>query len=238
MKVTYIGHSGFQTDWEDMTWVFDYEKGDLEEPEAGRPRIFFVSHKHQDHFNPEILRTDRDMDWYVLDRGVRKQVEKMGLSESVLSRIIFVKADQELKLWDFEPQIKVRTLHSTDCGVAYLVNYKEKSIYHAGDLNWWVWEGEPKQESNNMTAKFKREIEKLKGIKVDLAFLPLDQRQENWSCKGMEYFLENIGADHVFPMHFWGDFAEERRMIDSKELEPYRSSIALIEKTGEEFIIK
>ena len=34
---------------------------------------------------------------------------------------------------------KIRTLRSTDEGVAYLVSYRGKRIYHAGDLNWWHW---------------------------------------------------------------------------------------------------
>ena len=37
-------------------------------------------------------------------------------------------------------------------------------IYHAGDLNWWVWPGESKQYNNNMTANFKNYTAPLKGL--------------------------------------------------------------------------
>jgi L-ascorbate metabolism protein UlaG (beta-lactamase superfamily) len=237
MKITYIGHSGFQIDWDNCSWVFDYEKGELPETASLTPRIFFVSHKHQDHFNPEILETGREQDWYVLDSQIRRKVQRMELPAGVMERILFVKADQKLKLWDFEPKIEVMTLHSTDCGVAFLINYEGKRIYHAGDLNWWVWEGESKQESNDMTAKFKCEIEKLKNMPVDVAFLPLDPRQEAWSAKGMQYFLEQVGAKHAFPMHFWGNFEEEKRLLALNELQKYQKNIIFIEKDGQSFFL-
>ena len=34
---------------------------------------------------------------------------------------------------------------STDECVAFLIETEGKWIYHAGDLNNWVWDGEPKQ---------------------------------------------------------------------------------------------
>ena len=41
---------------------------------------------------------------------------------------------------------EIRTLRSTDEGVAFVVHYAGKTIYHAGDLNWWHWEGEPDEK--------------------------------------------------------------------------------------------
>ena len=38
--------------------------------------------------------------------------------------------------------MKIRTLRSTDEGVAFFVRFKEMTIFHAGDLNWWHWEDE------------------------------------------------------------------------------------------------
>ena len=40
--------------------------------------------------------------------------------------------------WD----LRIHTLKSTDEGVAFLVRVKEKTFFHAGDLNWWYWEEE------------------------------------------------------------------------------------------------
>ncbi len=42
---------------------------------------------------------------------------------------------------------EIRTLRSTDEGVAFVVHYAGKTIYHAGDLNWWHWKkGEPDEK--------------------------------------------------------------------------------------------
>ena len=43
-----------------------------------------------------------------------------------------------------ENSTKVTALLSTDNGVAFIVKTSEGVIYHAGDLNDWYWEGEPK----------------------------------------------------------------------------------------------
>ena len=46
-------------------------------------------------------------------------------------------------------------LKSTDEGVAFLVEVNGVVIYHAGDLNWWHWDEEPKSWNNDMAARFK-----------------------------------------------------------------------------------
>ena len=48
---------------------------------------------------------------------------------------------QELSLMN--GQLLIRTLHSTDFGVAFLVRFHGKWIYHAGDLNWWCGKKKP-----------------------------------------------------------------------------------------------
>lgn len=57
----------------------------------------------------------------------------------------------------------VETLPSTDEGVAWFVTAEGKFIFHAGDLNWWHWEGEDKAWNANMAADFKRYTEPLGG---------------------------------------------------------------------------
>ena len=68
----------------------------------------------------------------------------------------------------------IRTLHSTDEGVAFFVSAGGRTIYHAGDLNWWHWEEESADYNLAMEKDYKREIEKMKGQKVDVAFVPVD----------------------------------------------------------------
>ena len=37
--------------------------------------------------------------------------------------------------------VDIRAFKSTDQGVAFLASLEGRTIYHAGDLNNWVWEG-------------------------------------------------------------------------------------------------
>ena len=63
----------------------------------------------------------------------------------------------------------VRTLRSNDEGTAFFIRYKDQTIYHAGDLNWWHWEGEPDEYNKNMRRSYQSEINKLCGEKIDAA---------------------------------------------------------------------
>ena len=55
MRITYIGHSGFAAEWEDIVCLFDFAEGELPRIGADRRLFVFVSHVHSDHFSPEIF---------------------------------------------------------------------------------------------------------------------------------------------------------------------------------------
>ena len=55
MKVTYIGHSGFLAEFSHCYCLFDYYEGNIPVLDKGKPLFIFVSHRHQDHFNPGIF---------------------------------------------------------------------------------------------------------------------------------------------------------------------------------------
>lgn len=50
--------------------------------------------------------------------------------------------------------VTVEALPSTDEGVAFLVTAEGRTVFHAGDLNWWHWEGEDPVWNRNMEADF------------------------------------------------------------------------------------
>lgn len=224
MEITYIGHSGFLIEWESCYWLFDYYKGDLPEMDTEKTIFVFASHKHEDHFNPEILKLyDKYQDTqYVLSSDIKILKEKFPgreISDAISDQIISVKPSSRYELFDKNNEIIIlNTLKSTDCGVAFLLQYQGKTIYHAGDLNLWVWKEESKQYNNNMTAMFHKVMKDLKDIPIDIAFAPLDSRQEEWYYMGLEEFLNIAKVKYVFPMHFWdkpsiiGQFKRERAM--------------------------
>jgi hypothetical protein len=62
-----------------------------------------------------------------------------------------------------------------------------KVIYHAGDLNWWHWNGEPDEDNVYYKETFLKEMKYLEGKEIDVAFMLLDPRQEDKYCLGMNY---------------------------------------------------
>ncbi len=210
MKITYIGHSGFLVEWDTCCFLFDYYTGVIPKLDPDKKLFVFVSHKHGDHYNPDIFKlcVNSPKVEYVLSSDIRvKSVDYLqaGATEEVLSRIVTVKPSRDYELQDLNGDIiKLKTLKSTDLGVAFLLQYQGKTIYHAGDLNQWVWKEETKQENNNMTARFLKEMEILRDVVIDVAFAPLDPRQEEWYSLGLEALLTTAKVRYAFPMHFWG----------------------------------
>ena len=206
MKVTYLKHSGFMVESKNNIYLFDYISGNIDKAIKSDKKIYvMVSHVHDDHFSKIIfdIATKHNNVTYVLSYDVVKKIKKNAILSKMTEQlnIIRVQAHEKYKIDD----IVVETLKSTDEGVAFIVSEKDGTIYHAGDLNWWHWEGEPKSWNRNMEVNFKREIDSMKGRKIDIAFVPLDPRQEEAYYMGMDYFIKNVGANEIYPMHFWGE---------------------------------
>lgn len=200
MNVTYIHHSCFLVETERFYYLFDYEKGCLPEMERTKPIFVFSSHGHEDHYNSQVFSL-------LFASGMRH-------IRAILSDDIEAPAEIETlrvspgKTYDLGPQQRLTTFRSTDLGVAFLLEDGEALIYHAGDLNDWVWEEESEDYNAEMTANYRREIcllsEKLGHREVDAAFVVLDPRQGKDYDRGLCYFLENISVKRVYPMHYWG----------------------------------
>ncbi len=239
LKVTYIEHSSFLLETENASFLFDYYKGAIPQINPQKPLLVFVSHKHGDHYNPDIFELVKNYPniHYILSKDVpvKWQIIKyreQGVSLDEHIHIVTKNTVQEISISE-RCQLSIETLRSTDTGVAFLIHEKEKTYYHAGDLNLWVWEGETKQYNNSMKSAYYRELEKLKDKKIDVAFVPLDPRQEKDAYLGIESFLEYTHSQYVFPMHFWADFNIIDRFL-TKHPE-YQEKVMKIEKTGQEF---
>ena len=50
------------------------------------------------------------------------------------------------------------------------------------------------------------ELESLKKESIDYAFVVLDPRQEESETLGIDYFIKNVGARFIFPMHCWEQY--------------------------------
>ena len=80
-----------------------------------------------------------------------------------------------------------------------------------------------------------REIDKLKDIVIDIAFVPLDPRQENQYAWGMDYFMKHTHTKYVFPMHMWGDYEVYDRLMENPEAEPYKERVIEVKEPGQVF---
>ena len=199
MNITYIYHSSFLIETDTCYYLFDYEKGQLPALDVTKPILVLSSHGHGDHYNPRIF-SKLDMlgmqhIYAVLSDDIKapERVNAMQVSPS-----------QEYTLWQ---QQTLTTYTSTDLGVAFLIEDNGKFIYHAGDLNEWVWEGESDSYNEQMIIDYRKQIsllsEKLSSRKIDIAFVVLDPRQEKDYDRGLAYFLEHIPVNKVYPMHYW-----------------------------------
>lgn len=250
MKITYIHHSSFLVELEEVTMLFDYYTGELPEIKRDRPLVIFASHFHGDHFSPVIfeLFPEREDVQYVLS----KDIGKKRVPEELWDKVIFVKTGEKLTLRTGKTEegtctgeknekgdalLNIETFKSTDEGVAFWISCKGKEIYHAGDLNNWWWEGEDKAWNHNMAADYSREMEKLSGRVADAAFIPLDPRLEQWFYLGMQGFMEKADAKAIIPMHFWKDYSIIKKMRQHPSSEGWRDRLVEIHREGEELDI-
>ena len=98
--------------------------------------------------------------------------------------------------------IKVWTYDSTDVGVSFLVETDSgKRIFHAGDFNLWYWENETSE--NQILAKkvFDKQLKRMKGLEVDVAFFPVDPRLGNSQELGVIEFIKNTDIKTLVAMH-------------------------------------
>ena len=205
MQITYIYHSCFLAETADCYYLFDYYKGDLPMLNTYKPIMVFASHAHSDHYNEKVF----DL---LKEQGM-KQVTAILSKDIPASR--YPQDTDCIKVTFHETyqlpcDTLLKTLHSTDEGVAFLLQCPEGTVYHAGDLNDWVWAGESEQYNKQMTGSYRHEIDLIKNTAVDVAFLPLDPRQEKDYANGMLYFLKKVKVSTVYPMHYW----EKPEIID------------------------
>lgn len=77
MKITYIHHSSFLVEMEQIALLFDYFEGEIPEIRQDQLLIVFASHRHGDHFSPGIfdLAENHPKIWFVLSDDIwRKRV--------------------------------------------------------------------------------------------------------------------------------------------------------------------
>ena len=217
-KVTYIHHSSFMVETGESFLIFDFAGGVMPMlPESKKPYIF-VSHNHPDHFNKDIfkLSASRPDVRYILSSDIPSS-EVPELDEECLCYL----APGETFSDHF---VKVETSRSTDEGVAFWVHVDGFDFYHAGDMNNWFWDGS--EADLELEKQYHEELQKFANrCVIDSAFIPVDPRLGDNFYRGLDDFMRRVETDHVFPMHFWGDYSVIQKLKALPCTEPYRDRI-------------
>ena len=201
MEIVYLLHSGFMIRDEQTLLVFD----DYNDPAKVVSRAvnqgnfehlyIFASHAHFDHFDTHIRAYADQVTRYIFSHDI-KRTKRVKIFPA--DNITFMKKYSE---WQGEG-IKVWTYDSTDVGVSFLVETDSgKRIFHAGDFNWWNWEGD-KPENQALAKKvFDKQLKRMHGLEVDVAFFPVDARLGNSQELGVIEFIKNTEAKTLVAMH-------------------------------------
>ena len=224
MKVTFIEHSGFMVEMEQNVLLFDYYQGEIPSFDGSKTLFVFASHSHADHYNPVIWKLKEQYKdiHYILSDDIK---DNKGA--------VVMKAHEKKEV----AGIEIETLRSNDMGVAFLVKAEGKMIYHAGDLNWWHWNGEPEEDNEYYKKTFQDEMKYLEGKKIDLAFMLLDPRQEDKYCWGMNYFLEHTDSKVVFPMHCFEYYNINHHYLNCEDGRKWKDIVRDITGAGQVFEI-
>lgn len=232
-RIKYIWHDCFVVMMPQANFIFDYWK-DPATPEAGRghipgflsrlrrdvPTFVLVSHGHKDHYNPDIFSFAEVIPdiRYIVSNDVYRRTCHITSPTSLYAgtkissdRLIRLRNGEEYAAGD----IRISACPSTDIGNSYVIHCGERVIFHAGDLNAWVWKDEStEQEIRKASGDYEaclRDVEKV-AHRFDYAFFPVDSRLGRDYWEGAARFVRRFRVAHFFPMHFGlGDAEEQAR---------------------------
>lgn len=238
-EITYLANSGFAVKTGGRLLIFDCYSNTPVRGKTGLADVItdaaeiegesvyvFVSHAHSDHYNPMIFNWAKRVKdiAYILSDDIKRHAGALMVSPDSVYEI---------------DGMRIETLKSTDEGVAFLITFDGITIYHAGDLNWWHWEGEDPAWNRQMATDYKAEIEKLKGCRIDIAFVPIDPRLGDSLYLGTRLLLETADVGVLIPMHYGSDAAAVERLISSGKLpESQKRKISAPMKRGESILIR
>lgn len=249
MQVIFIHHSCFLIEVDEKVLIFDWFAGEritkfhftgvIPEYEPDTPIYVFASHKHQDHFDMDVLHWAEKYTniHYIFSKDCKMSLhflKKHGFSDDITEKIQYVVPREKYKIDDLE----IETLRSTDAGVAFLVETRGAVFFHAGDLSNWRWEGAGDIINHKMEVDYKHEIRRLAKKKIHLAFVPLDPRLEEHRFLGIEYFMETVSADYVFPMHLWQNYSQIQELKKRITSESMAARVVEITHENQNFLIQ
>ena len=208
MNISYIYHSCYCVETEQIIIVFDYWQDPTQQlhkllSQTSKQVYFIVSHFHEDHYNAEIL------DW----RPSNAPIPKIIISYDTKKRRR-VALEQVTSVLHYNDQysdenITINAFRSTDVGLSILLTLNDgTTIFHAGDLNnWYFPEGNERlkvsvNEMEGLYMSILRDIRQ-KVQHIDHVMFPIDPRLGEHTLRGATQWLLQIDTAHFYPMHTW-----------------------------------
>ncbi|MDE6410885.1 MAG: MBL fold metallo-hydrolase [Muribaculaceae bacterium] len=251
-RIIYIFHSSFLITTPECNVLFDFWKDpygllpDMIDP--SRPLYVVVSHFHKDHFNKEIFGWAQKFPEirFILSGDTSKR-SRFFFSPTSTHSGPHLSRDCLTVLTPGESYedslLKINAFGSTDVGNSYLLSIGGKRIFHAGDLNAWIWKDESTaEEVEEALSLFKKKIEPISqyinledeshpGLsakdpmkpQIDVALFPVDSRLGTDYWEGAKIFLQTFRTATFIPMHYGLGTEEEqlRRRSDAARFEEY-----------------
>lgn len=191
--------SGFMIETPSSVLVFDWYRRKLPPIPKNKPLHIFISHVHTDHCNRGMFDLAERLPNTCVYLGCdysEDYVDEIIDQYSDTAEISCFYGNQHLYT-DFG---EVKSLSSTDLGVAFLIAVDEMVLYHAGDLALWG------SGLGLAEKQFKDCIEPLRGVHIDYAMLPMDPRIGNNGERTVEYYLNLADVNYFTPMHLWENY--------------------------------
>jgi L-ascorbate metabolism protein UlaG (beta-lactamase superfamily) len=225
----HLFHSGFALRTASRFLIFDYWPGPgrvvtegglaagFIDPAQlrGRNVMVFVSHEHHDHWYRDAIDWADDLKQirFVVSEEVARADERYAGS-----RVTVVGPDESVEV----AGVRVRTLRSTDSGVAFLVTIDGLTLYHSGDHAAWTWQYDADVEREFVTELLKP----LEGEEIDIAMHVCDSRFAGSGWGGIIAFAETYRPKLLVPMHLKGKYDALSRIepvFRSKVIVPFWS---------------
>lgn len=265
VSLTYIYHDSFFIELENRCYLlFDYWRDDagadlsvvpdfLKLMNRDLPCYVFISHHHKDHLNKIVFEWGREMRniRYVISHDTAKFVRHLLRPDSLWNgykvepeRVTILRPGESFS----DGEIKVKAYGSTDIGNSYMVEAGGARIFHAGDLNAWIWKDESTEaEVNAELRKYRQILDTIKADypECDIAMFPVDSRIGTDYATGANEWLKEITTGYFFPMHFClGETQEEirRRFSDASDFKAYlpetsRTNAIFLSRRGDKVVL-
>jgi L-ascorbate metabolism protein UlaG (beta-lactamase superfamily) len=235
-EITYIFHNCFVIKLKEKAFLFDYPADEYLNEAMHNTIVsritdtdlyIFSSHKHPDHFNPNVARLSphsKNITYLLSSDIVKKNRQFKEMAECYP-----ISPDQDERV----NGLGIRTFLSNDQGVAFLISFEDLNIYFGGDLANWNWDNLSTQERRLLVDYFGEVLTKLQKWPIHIAFSNTDQRLKNWA--GAAQFIETIKPRLFVPMHTFGETQSIAKFITEHPNLP--APIFKYQKTGDSMFL-